>query len=81
MLECKFWWFLAKSACFDTPEGWVVGGGWVVGNSDIKANSVQLQLPTGTELGNNLSPFRYFSGESKQADSAGNKQNLFSNIT
>ena len=51
MLESKFCWFPAKSACFDTPEGWWVGGGGV-GYCDIKANSVQLQLPTGTELGN-----------------------------
>ena len=29
--------------------------GWVgIGELDNKANSVQLQLPTGTELGNNL---------------------------
>ena len=26
--------------------------GWVDGNSDNKANSAQLKLPTGTELGN-----------------------------
>ena len=36
-----------------TGGGWLVAG-WLVGYSDIKANSVQLQLqlPTGTELGN-----------------------------
>ena len=50
MLENKFCLFPAESACFDTPEGWWVGG--VGGDCDIKANSVQLQLPTGTELGN-----------------------------
>ena len=53
MLESKFCWFPAKSACFDTPEGWVGGGVGGGGYSDIKANSVQLQLPTGTELGKN----------------------------
>ena len=52
MLENKFCLFPAESACFDTPEGWWVGG--VGGDCDIKANSVQLllQLPTRTELGN-----------------------------
>ena len=35
--------------------GWLVAG-WLVGYSDIKANSVQLQLPTGTELGNTNIP-------------------------
>ena len=47
MLENKFCLFPAESACFDTPEGWWVGG---VRYCDIKANSVQLQLPTGTKL-------------------------------
>ena len=31
-----------------------VGGRVGIGELDNKANSVQLQLPTGTELGNNL---------------------------
>ena len=32
------------------PGGWV--GGWAAGLIEIKANSVQLKLPVGTELGN-----------------------------
>ena len=31
------------------PVGWVAG--WVAGGIEIKANSVQFQLPVGTELG------------------------------
>jgi hypothetical protein len=43
---------LAKFSCFDTPTGGWLGGsvaGWL--DCDITANSAQLQLPTGAELG------------------------------